>query len=322
MNLLKSFILIFFLISAIFGQNEPGAIQKMADLFVSAYNDRNYELIEQQFNKVAKAAVNIEELKLFYDSLHNSSGKIILLGKPAFFGEGIAVYPVDFERGKKELAIALDETGKIRGLEINEKKTTITRNKTSLILPFKGEWLIEWGGDTVEQNYHQSISLARFAFDFLKTDANGKKYRGDGKKNEDYYAFGQEIIATADGIVTDVITGVRDNVPGTVNNFADIGNMVMIRHPNGEVSVFAHLKFGSTLVKVGQKVKKGQTIGLCGNSGNSDEPHLHYQLQESNIPAPESTIKVFFEKITVKRDGKTGIKNDYSPIKGDIISQN
>jgi len=56
-------------------------------------------------------------------------------------------------------------------------------------------------------------------------------------------------------------------------------------------------------------------------TGNSDEPHLHYQLQETNFPKPEGTMKVFFEKITVKRNGKTEMKNDYSPVKGDVVGQ-
>ena len=321
--LLKSFILIVFLISADSAQSESASIRKMVDLFVSAYNDKNYDLIERQFSSQVKARVATQELRRFYDNLHTSSGKITSVGKPVFLDlyDAVAIYPVDFERGKMELIIALDEAGKIRGLEINERKLNTFRNKTNLILPFKADWIVEWGGDTPEQNYHQGISIVRFAFDFLKVDKNGKKYKSDGQTNEDYYGFGQEIVSPADGIVTDVINGVRDNVPGVVNNFADVGNMVMIRHLNGEVSVFAHLKFGSTLVKVGQKVEKGQTIGLCGNSGNSDEPHLHYQLQETNFPKRESTMKVFFEKITVKRNGKTEVKYDYSPVKGDIVGQ-
>src|SRR5262249_10345476 len=155
----------------------------------------NYALIEQQFDAPAKMAISSEKLREVYDNLHAYSGKITFLGKPEFFGDGIAVYPVDCERRKMELIIALDSEGKIRGLEINAKKTDISRNKTRLSLPFKGEWTILLGGDTVEQNYHQAISLSRFAFDFLKVDKMGKTYRGDGKKNEDYYSFGQKILA-------------------------------------------------------------------------------------------------------------------------------
>jgi hypothetical protein len=293
----------------------------MADLVVSAYNDRNYEVIFRQLNSVARARVTGEELRRLYDGLHASAGNITSLGKPAFFDDAVGIFPATFEHAAKELIVALDDAGRIRGLEINERKLQTSRNRTKLRLPFRGDWIVEWGGDTPEENYHQSIGLVRCAFDFLKVDDNGKTFRNDGKKSDDYYGFGQDILAPADGIVTDVITGVRDNVPGVVNNFADIGNMVMLRHADGEVSVFAHLKFGSTRVAVGQHVTLGQVIGLIGNSGNSDEPHLHYQLQDTEIPTAESTIKVFFEHITVRRNGKTEVRSDYSPVKGDIVRQ-
>jgi murein DD-endopeptidase MepM/ murein hydrolase activator NlpD len=96
----------------------------------------------------------------------------------------------------------------------------------------------------------------------------------------------------------------------------------MIQHAGGEVSIFAHLKLDSVRVKVGDKVARGQVIGLCGNSGNSSEAHLHFQIQNTSVFEAEASMKVFFEKITVKRDGKTETKTDYSPVKGDIISQN
>jgi murein DD-endopeptidase MepM/ murein hydrolase activator NlpD len=302
-------------------QNRPSDIQTAADAFVAAYNAREYEAIVRRLAPAARVQVTLEALRRFYDGLHDSAGKLTSLGKPALFGDGIAVYPANFERKAMELAIALDDSGMVRGLEINDKPSRHVRNRTPLTLPFKGDWLVIWGGDTPEQNYHQSIALARFAFDFTKVDARGRKFKGDGTRADDYFSFGQEIIAPADGVVTDVITGVADNVPGTVNNFADMGNTVMIRHETGEVSVFGHLEFGSTRVSVGQRVTRGQVLGLCGNSGNSDEPHLHYQLQDSNVPTRESTIKVFFQNLIIRRDSIGSAPSEYSPVKGDIVRQ-
>jgi len=299
-------------------QNRPSDIQTAANAIVAAYNARDYEAIVSRLAPAARALVTIEALRRFYDGLHDSAGTLTSLGKAAFFGDGIAVYPANFERKTKELLIALDDSGMVRGLEINDKPAR-PRNRTPLTLPFTGDWLVIWGGDTPEQNYHQSIALSRFAFDFMKVDEHGKKFKGDGARADDYFSFGQEIIAPADGIVTDVITGVADNKPGVVNNFADIGNMVMIRHATGEVSVFAHLKLGSTRVSVGQRVTRGQVLGLCGNSGNSDEPHLHYQLQDSNVPTRESTIKVFFQNLVVQGDSTGSVQKEYSPVKGDIV---
>ena len=73
--------------------------------------------------------------------------------------------------------------------------------------------MVFWGGDSAEQNHHHASRNQRFAFDFLVVDEAGRSFQSDGKENENYYAFGQPVLAPADGVVTDVITGVRDNTP-------------------------------------------------------------------------------------------------------------
>ncbi|CAN5451872.1 hypothetical protein BH20ACI1_BH20ACI1_18370 [soil metagenome] len=311
---------------AVSGQISSEKFQQTAENFVSAYNAKDYEQIEQQFNSEMKAAITSDKLKKILDDLHAGSGKITKLGAPNFAAPSTADFPADFERGKWILSISLDAKGKIAGFQVKVpqpfKPKNTSRSQTKLILPFKGEWLVVWVGDTAEQNYHQNAPNQRFAFDMLKTDASGKTHKGDGSQNNDYYAFGQEIIAPANGIVTYMVDGIQDNKPGEMNKMYVPGNLVIIKHADGEYSLFAHFKQNSIRVKVGDKLTKGQTIGLCGNSGNSSEPHLHFQVQNAAFFEDEASMKVFFEKITVKRDGKTESKTDYSPVKGDIISQN
>ncbi|MDA1176144.1 MAG: M23 family metallopeptidase [Bacteroidetes bacterium] len=84
---------------------------------------------------------------------------------------------------------------------------------------------------------------------------------------------------------------------------------------NNEFLFFAHFKQNSIVVKQGQKVKKGELIGLCGNSGNSSEAHLHFHIQNVEDINKATGAKCYFDKIIV--NGK--IKNDYSPVKGDKI---
>jgi len=84
--------------------------------------------------------------------------------------------------------------------------------------------------------------------------------------------------------------------------------------------VLAHFKRGSITVKPGDKVKRGQVLGQCGNSGNSSEPHIHYHLQHSPILQDGLGIKCVFEKVTLTKDGKTEPRENYSPVKGDVIS--
>jgi hypothetical protein len=131
MNLLRQLVLTLFLTSVMFGQHESEKIQKMVDLFVSAYNSKSYSLIEEQFNRDVQAKVIPEELKKWYDGLHEVSGKIKSVGKPAFIEQAVVVYQIEFERGTMELMVALDEQGKIRGLDIHVRKVNALRNRLS-----------------------------------------------------------------------------------------------------------------------------------------------------------------------------------------------
>ena len=312
---------------SVFGQNASEKVQKTADFFVSNYNAKDYAQIEQQFNAQMKAAISGDKLREFLDGLHRDLGKISKLGAPEFIAPSVANFPAEFERGAKMiLLIALDAEGKVGGLRVGPpppaKTKNTSRHRTKMIFPAKGEWFVFWGGDTAEQNYHQNAPNQRFAFDLVKVDEKGKTHKGDGAKNEDYYAFGQDITAPADGVVTYVVDGVHDNKPGEMNRMFVPGNIVVIKHADGEYSLFAHFKQNSIRVRIGDKVTKGQTIGLCGNSGNSSEAHLHFQVQNTPFFEDEASMKVFFENLTVKRDGKAETKTDYSPVKGDIVSQN
>ncbi len=113
----------------------------------------------------------------------------------------------------------------------------------------------------------------------------------------------------------------RDNRPGSMNPYSGLGNAVFIRHAEHEVSVLAHLKQGSIRVEADDHVKAGQVLGLCGNSGNSSEPHLHYHLQNTTVIQDGTGIKCLFENVTVTRDGKERIETHHSPVKGDRIEE-
>jgi hypothetical protein len=226
------------------------------------------------------------------------------------------------ERGALDFTLTLDEQGRIAGMLFRPHTDlpTLAKNETELALPIKDKWLVVWGGDTEKLNMHFADRAQRFAFDLIGVGPDGKTHKRAGTDNEEYYAFGREILAPADGIVTEVIDGVRDNVPRSMNRLSALGNAVFIQHGKHEVSVLAHLKQGSTKVKAGDKVKKGQVLGLCGNSGNSSEPHLHYHLQNTPIIQDATGIKCFFEEVQVEKEEAKSVQHSYSPIKGDIIS--
>jgi murein DD-endopeptidase MepM/ murein hydrolase activator NlpD len=124
----------------------------------------------------------------------------------------------------------------------------------------------------------------------VQVGKDGKTYGGDPKDNKSYYAFGHDALAVADGVVAAVLDGIPNNVPGIDSRAQPItlanvgGNFVQLDVGGGLYAFYAHLQPGSLRVKVGDKVRRGQVIGLVGNTGNSTEPHLHFHV--SNSPEP------------------------------------
>ncbi len=151
---------------------------------------------------------------------------------------------------------------------------------TKLKLPFEGYWNVLWGGRTIEENAHAAVSDERFALDLLIM-RGGRSFDGDGKRNEQYFCFGKNVVAPASGIVVEMSDGLADNLPGSVNPTQLYGNHLVIDHGGGEYSLFGHLQKGSIAVKKGQLVFAGQVLAHAGNSGVSTEPHLHYQLMDN-----------------------------------------
>lgn len=178
----------------------------------------------------------------------------------------------------------LDASGNVAGFFIRPvqepapSKYLEYQTKTPLRLPFEGEWFVFWGGRTEAENYHVVAPDQRFAYDLLILK-DGKSHTGDGTALEQYHCFGQPILAPGAGKVAVAVDGLPDQKPGEMDPSKSPGNHVVIDHGNGEFSFLAHLKKGSVAVKKGDAVKPGDRIGLCGNSGNTSEPHLHYHLQ-------------------------------------------
>jgi murein DD-endopeptidase MepM/ murein hydrolase activator NlpD len=315
-------LVLFLLPSAVSAAEVTDRCEKVVNRMVKAINDANWQGVQTDFAKITLDAFPLEKSTPFFQGLVAQYGKIVKLDAGRFTPPNIVVFPARFERGILDIKIVLDSQDKIIGLWFlphTPDVAVVEKHQTPLTLPFKGKWLVFWGGDTKELNYHHDTPNQRFAFDFIGVGEEGKTHKGEGKTNEDYYAFGREILAPSDGVVTEVINGVHDNVPGSMNPYSAVGNAVIIQHRESEVSVLAHLKLDSIKVKAGDKVTAGQLIGLCGNSGNSSEPHLHYHLQNTPVIQDGTGIKCIFQKVTAVKDGQEQVKTNYSPVKGDII---
>jgi murein DD-endopeptidase MepM/ murein hydrolase activator NlpD len=160
-------------------------------------------------------------------------------------------------------------------------------SKVNYILPFKGTWKIIHGGITEETSHSWGILTQRYAYDFVITDEQERSFRGGPTSPDDYYCFGQDIVAPADGVVVAVNDGICDyrsvgdySIDWKTRDFR--GNFIIIRHAAEEYSFLAHLQHGSIKVKKGDVVTQGSLLASCGNTGFSTEPHLHYHLQRGS----------------------------------------
>lgn len=185
--------------------------------------------------------------------------------------------------------------------------------KTRLRLPFEGEWYVYWGGRSVARNITRD---QHFAYDFLML-RNGNSFAGSGQTNEDYYCFGQPVVAPGSGLVVGAARDFADNPPGIMSPQHPLGNHAILDHGNGEFSFLAHLKQASVRVELGNRIEAGTVVGLCGNSGNSSEPHLHFHLQTNAILFHGEGLPAFFCDYIV--NGKSVVRGE--PIAGQTIRQ-
>lgn len=293
--------------------------QPLIEKVKAYYNNQKYDSLFAMFSEEMKAALPLEKTIQFFSDLQEQAGSFEKYEYKKM-NQTFSQYKANFSNAVLMFSISEDATGKINGLFVapytdREEKPVMPRNITRLSLPFSGEWNIFWGGDTKEQNYHILNKAQKNAFDILIQDDRGKSYRTNGKTNEDYYAFGQPVTAPCDGEVVLAVDGVKDNIPGEMNPMFLSGNTVMLKTTNDEFLLLAHFKQFSLQVKQGDKVKQGQLLGLCGNSGNSSEAHLHFHIQNRENMTDAVGIKCYFDKILVN-----GVeKNDYSPVKGEKV---
>src|SRR5688572_16196653 len=179
--------------------------------------------------------------------------------------------------------------------------------------PFKGGTWIAANGPSDRSIHRRALLLAggqlgisqRFAIDWLKLSEDGKVWHGDPKINANWYSYGIEVLSVADATVSAVKDGIPENVPLSSERAVPMtqetsgGNHVILALGNGQHAFYAHLQPGSLRVKVGDRLRRGQVLGLIGNSGNSDAPHLHFHLADKNSPFVSEGLPYVFQSFDV-----------------------
>jgi murein DD-endopeptidase MepM/ murein hydrolase activator NlpD len=198
-------------------------------------------------------------------------------------------------------------------------KSEFAQNK--YIFPLRGVWYA--GSGASFHTDHRWAVPEEFALDIAKIGESGLTHKGHGTRFDDYYAYGADVLAAAAGRVNGIAND-RPEDPSAMQRpnetqeayFARLqkeqaerlakgltaiaGNYVMIDHGKNEYSLYAHLQPGSLRVHVGDQVKAGDVIGKLGSSGNSTEPHLHFQICDKPNPLMCEGIPMNFSNVTIQ----------------------
>jgi hypothetical protein len=203
------------------------------------------------------------------------------------------------------------------------------QQKVRLRLPFSGWWAIHAGNDLSTGHRRTGINaLTMYGWDILKLGPEGSPYRTDGSTPQDYYVYGEPVLAGADGVVVDMRNdieeyGIGETPPEDIlMRDGDVwaGNLVTLDHGNGEYSFTTHMKPGSIPVKVGDRVVAGQQIGLVGNSGVAQVPHIHFNLMNGPKWLEAKGIPSLFDDFERLRTGGAPLELERgNPMTGWIV---
>ena len=148
----------------------------------------------------------------------------------------------------------------------------------------------------------------RFAIDWEQVNERGAFVVGDPSDPRNYVVYGKQVLAAADGEVIHVRDGLEDQVPGQLPGTAlpldEVdGNSVVIDIGDGLYVLNAHMQKNSIRVKVGDRVRRGQSIGLVGNTGNSSAPHLHFHVMDGPSPLASNGRPYVIDSFTLAGRG-------------------
>ncbi len=179
-----------------------------------------------------------------------------------------------------------------------------------------GTYLIVNGGSTETTNPHvATLRDAKYSAwrgqsygaDIIKTNALGLRASGIAPAAPERYAiFGDEVHAPCAGTVARTDDGAKDMQAGQRDRSRMAGNYVLLDCGDLQV-LLGHLQRGSVRVNAGDIVTPADVIGRVGNSGNSDEPHLHVHAQR---PSATPSLPFAGDPVAMKVDGHALSRND------------
>lgn len=161
-----------------------------------------------------------------------------------------------------------------------------------------------------------------YGLDFAKVGgAAGRALTsGTGKDTKDYFSWGEVVTAPTAGTVVAIESSLPDNAIGVHDTEHPLGNHVVIKTEDGLFIFLAHMQKSSIQVSAGLSVRAGDTLGKCGNSGNSDFPHIHMHIQNTADLTSGQGRNITFSGINIELSGKKFEHVDWPLIRGLFVS--
>ena len=173
-------------------------------------------------------------------------------------------------------------------------RTGVAANRAIVLgPPLRGPRWVDFGGCCGPVEHRIAIQplngglhvSQRFAVDIVRLGADGRLFDGPADQVASFPYYGAPVVAAAAGVVVAAQDDQPDQIPFQPTPPGEprtiLGNNVIVDIGHGRFTAYAHLKPGSVAVAVGARVRAGQQLGLLGNSGNSDFPHLHFQVMDA-----------------------------------------
>jgi hypothetical protein len=144
----------------------------------------------------------------------------------------------------------------------------------------------------------------RYAIDFVQLDEQGRFFNGPKDQLSSYAYYGTPVHAVADGKVVNLLDGLLEQTPGklpaAITAATAGGNYVVQEIGSGAYAFYAHLQPGSQRFRIGDSVQSGEVLGLLGNTGNTDAPHLHFHVMDGPEPLSSRGIPYVFASYDVE----------------------
>lgn len=210
------------------------------------------------------------------------------------------------------------------------------QDEVVLDLPFRGTWLTQNSPARRVPSHGADLFATTYAVDFIaargRRTASTRDWRTllSTEPAERFFAFGQPILAPADGRVVAIHDGEVDHrarrsqlarVPYALTQAARAregagalaGNHVIVELDDRRGYVLlAHLRAGSLRIDTGDAVVAGQELATCGNSGNATQPHVHVQTMDAPDPFTARGLPMAFRNYRVwLRSGASPVTVDH-----------